>query len=350
MKDKINPNYSYYLIGIVLILFTVSICSAESGSTSIPGNVSSIGCLFNPSYEKVVILGDENKITMTADVDKTAWPWSNVIYKHLNDVPIIISNANNPNIEELLKNKPDLIFFWNNSAVVQKMTEAGIAVVSLPSSRKFTDDKTQLQIYANALGPDAKVKADEYAKYFDEKLAMVKSRTSDIPEENRPSVYFAIQKPLETAGINSDISEEIRLAGGKSVTEDLSAGFGSDISMEQLSQWNPDYIIIDHCRASSTSKPPADTLSDMMSDPAFSELNAVKNQQVFISPTGVMFWDGGQQQILQLMWLAKLLHPDKFEDINMETELKEFYSKFFGYDLTDDEADRILKSLPPASS
>jgi len=338
------------ITGVIICFILTGFVSASNNTVTIPDEVTSIGCLFHPSYEKVVILGEEDKITMTADVDKTAWPWANVIYQHLNEIPVIIPNANNPNVEEIIKNKPDVIFFWNNSGIITKFEDAGIAVVYLPSSSKFGDDKTQLQTYADALGPNAKAKADEYAKYFDEKRTMISSKTADIPDNERPSVYFAIQKPLETAGINSDISEEIRLAGGRSVTENLSAGFGSDIVLEQLMEWNPDYIIIDHCRASSTSKPPDETLSEMKTDSRFSSLKAIKNQHTYISPTGVMFWDGGQQQILQLMWLAKLLHPDTFKDLDMNKELKEFYSKFFDYNLTDDEADRILNSLPPESS
>jgi iron complex transport system substrate-binding protein len=66
-----------------------------------------------------------------------------------------------------------------------------------------------------------------------------------------------------------------------------------------------------------------------------------------MSPTGVFFWDSGQQMILQVMWLAKLLHPDKFQDIDMAKEVKEFYSTFFQYELTDDQVKKILLHEPP---
>ncbi|PWR71277.1 ABC transporter substrate-binding protein [Methanospirillum lacunae] len=334
-----------------LVLAVVVISSASASTVEVPKDVNKIGCLFGPSYEKVVILGAEDKITMASDSHQTLWPWSNIVYKDLNKIPVIIKNAQTPNIEDLVKNKPDVIFFWNTPETVQKIEDAGIPVVPAPDTKKFEDVKTSLDSYAQVLGPDAKAISKDYADYFDKKLAYVKSNIGDIPSDQRPSVYFAIRKPLQTAGANSDISEMISLAGGKSVTDGLDAGFGTDITVEQLLKWNPDYIIIDHCGASNLGSKPADqTLQEMVNDTRFSDLSAMKNQHVYISPTGVFFWDAGQQQILQLMWLAKLLHPDKFQDLNMNNEVKEFYSKFYHYELTDDQADRILKLLPPVKS
>ena len=48
------------------------------------------------------------------------------------------------------------------------------------------------------------------------------------------------------------------------------------------------------------------------------------------------------------MWAAKTLHPDKFADVDMVKEVREFYSTFFGYQLSDDDAQRILDGNPPA--
>jgi len=47
---------------------------------------------------------------------------------------------------------------------------------------------------------------------------------------------------------------------------------------------------------------------------------------------------------------AKTLHPDLFQDLNMTNEVKDYYSRFYHYNLTDDEANRILQHLPPANT
>ena len=61
-----------------------------------------------------------------------------------------------------------------------------------------------------------------------------------------------------------------------------------------------------------------------------------------------MYWDYSSEGVLLLEYLAKLFHPDKFADLDMKKEIKEYYSKFYNYNLTDDEAGRILNHLPPA--
>lgn len=48
-----------------------------------------------------------------------------------------------------------------------------------------------------------------------------------------------------------------------------------------------------------------------------------------------------------VMWMAKQLHPDKFKDLDMTKEVKQFYSKFFKYNLTDEETKKILDHLNP---
>jgi iron complex transport system substrate-binding protein len=49
--------------------------------------------------------------------------------------------------------------------------------------------------------------------------------------------------------------------------------------------------------------------------------------------------------------MAQIFYPDKFKSLNMTTELKDFYSKFFSYKLTDDQAKLILAhQLPPGAA
>ena len=66
------------------------------------------------------------------------------------------------------------------------------------------------------------------------------------------------------------------------------------------------------------------------------------------TPTGVFFWDSGVQKILYLIYIAKTIHPDLFEDVDMKELLIDFYQQFFDYKLTDDEANRILNHQDPA--
>ncbi len=212
--------------------------------------------------------------------------------------------------------------------------------------------KDFLRIYAEALGPKEEAVADKYDAYFDQKLKMITDITSKIPEAERPRVYFAKGKTLTTSGKGSFIPELIDLAGGNCVHKDLPGGFGKeDVTLEQLIAWDPEFIIIDHASAGEDPafhSGQAETfLYSMVNDPRFRDISAVKNSNVYISPSGAHYWDASDELILQLMWLAQKFNPEKFPNLDIKTEMKSYYSEFFGVNLSDNEIDRMLKHLPP---
>lgn len=328
---------------------TRTITNLDGSEIVVPAEVKRVAALFGPSYEKVVLLGAEDKIVANGDFHIDGWPWSNRIYKRLNEVPGVPNAHTALNIEEILKLNPDVVFYWDNPQEVKRLQEAGIAAVpavSAPGGQKFEDCKNMLMVYAQVLGKDEEKIAAGYAKYFDEKVRMITAVTANIPENERPKVYFAMQKLLWTAGKASDMPELIHLAGGICVHKDLPGGGKNEINMEQLLKWNPDFIFVDHAGSSGNASA-EEVVGAISDDQRFKQLAAVKNEQVRVCPTGVFFWDAGQQKILLLMWMAKTIHPDKFKDLDMQKELKDFYSRFFRYNLSDDEVQRILLHLPP---
>ena len=48
--------------------------------------------------------------------------------------------------------------------------------------------------------------------------------------------------------------------------------------------------------------------------------------------------------MLNILWLAKVLHPDLFADLDLAAEVKEYYSIFYDYELTDEQAADLLNS------
>ena len=129
------------------------------------------------------------------------------------------------------------------------------------------------------------------------------------------------------------------------MTKDTTGG-QAQVSKEQLILWDPDFIFIDH--AGSSGNDSAEVLvEEMLKDPDYVNLVAIAKDQVKIVPTGAFFWNAGVQKPLMLLWMAQILHPDKFKDVDMMTELKYFYSEFFEYQLTDKEAELILAHKNP---
>lgn len=330
-QDTIGPRTVTNLDGSIII---------------VPSEGNRVAAVFGPAYEKLVVLGAEDKIIADGDFHISGWPWSNVIYKRLNNVPGIPNAHTQLNIEDLLKYKLQVVFDFPNAQQVQKMKNAGIADIPSVSTGKFEDTKNMLMVYGKVLGKKEEQVAEEYAKYFDEKVKMITDITSKISENERPSIYFANQKILLTHGNSSDIPEVIKLAGGHCVSQNVKGGSSTQVNVEQLLQWNPQYIFVDHA-GSSGNEPAESVIKKILDDTRYQKISAVENQRVFICPTGVFFWDSGVQKILLLMWMAQKLHPTEFSALDMTKELETFYSKFFNYKLSDDQAKKILAHLNP---
>ena len=327
-------------------------------NVTLPAQLNNLVVLYGPGYEKLDMLGAEDNITACADYHKTHTAWAHVIYKKLDTLPAI-SSPSTPNVETLLSYNPGVVFWFSNDQYAKAMTAAGIPVIcSVGNNTSIESLKTLLNVYAQVLGtPEAIQKAQDYAAYFDQKESYVTSITSNISDSQKPKVYVTSGIPLRTRGGNSIMRDTVEKAGGIYVAKDAPQGTNT-ISYEQLLQWNPDIIIIDHApdlpdpssSATSNTSDASAIYDQIMNDPQMQSINAVKNHQVYVSPTGAFFWDAGQQGILQLEWMAQIFHPDQFKSLNMESEIKGFYSEFFDYNLTDDQAKMILDhKLPPGA-
>ena len=324
-----------------------TITNLDGTELSVPAKVEKIGAIFGPSYEKIVMLGAEDKIVFDGDFHISGWPWSNVIYKDLNNVPGIPNAHSELNVEDLLKYEPDVVFNFSNPETTAALEEARISVVPMASTNKLSDIKDTVALYAEVLGGDAIDISDKYSKYFDGVVEKISAVTDKIPEADRPSVYIANQNILWTSGKNSDLNELIKLAGGNPVAQNLDGGSKTEITKEQFIEWNPDYVFVDHA-GSSGNATAEEVIDEMLADADFSGVSAVSKDQVTIVPTGVFFWDSGVQKPLFALLIAKTLYPEQFADVDLKAELKSFYSEFFHYDLTDEEAERILAHLDPA--
>jgi len=325
---------------------TRSVTNCDGTIITVPYQVERIGCLFGPSYEKVVMLGAEDKIVFDGDYHIYSWPWSNVIYKHVNEVPGIKNAHSSPNIEDLVGYKPDIVFNFPNPNTTKAMSEAGMAVVPLASKPAYDSIVDEVGVYAEAIGGDAPKVAERYADYFNAMVKRISAVVDTIPEAERPNVYFANQELLMTHGSASSILDLIKVSGGVPVTTTLEGGGKTKVTAEQLLEWNPDYIFVDHA-GSSGNATAEEVIHEMLSDDLYAEMSAVAQDHIFIVPTGVFFWDSGVQKPLLMLYLASTLYPDRFPDVDMTAELKRFYAEFFYYDLTDEQARRILAHLDP---
>lgn len=323
---------------------TQTITDASGKTVEVPLKIEKIGDAWQAHNEVLCMLGSGNKIVSTILTEKMR-PWLYKINPQMKNTATVFE-ANSVNTEELLKTKPDIVFTPLNDKSADKVSELGIPAVQL-NFTNFNELKDCFKLTGSILGDDAKKKADDYISYLDDKLDAITSITSKIPKEQKPKVLHVTSlSPITIDGSNTIINAWIEAAGGINAAGDVS-GNNKEVSMEQVLQWNPDIIILSSntlMKVSNSQK----NIDQILSDKAWQQVNALKNNKVYFNPDGAFYWDRySAEEALQIQWAAKIINPDKFQNIDIVKETRNFYKTFLNYDLSEEEANKIINDEPP---
>jgi iron complex transport system substrate-binding protein len=233
-----------------------------------------------------------------------------------------------PNAELILALKPDVIFSWSSSAeVLQEKT--GIPVITITTPSYFDEGSWEsYRLAGRVLGKEEKV--EELISYATDKIEGITEVTSEIPEDEKPKVYFVsccqgICDITKTWGRYAPGD----LAGGINVAKDQVLSSGSSIvSKEQIIDWNPDMILL---HGGSKTNQWDLSIEDILADPDLQTVNAVKTENVYYTKGYMIGWDPATG-LTETFYMAKLFHPDEFEDLDVEAENNEILERFYGAD------------------
>lgn len=254
------------------------------------------------------------------------------------------SGKNAINIEELLKLDPDFLIIMEEN-VEKSLSDAeeieqqtGKPIIILDSDIHRLDEA--YEVLGKALGEEERAK--ELAEYCRKTMDEAKNLAKDIPEDERLAVYYA-QGPegLETEPSGSWHAEVLDLVGGRNVAEvEVKADTGKSlVSIEQLLNWNPDLII-------SWDDERGGYYSGIFEDPTWQSIKAVEEGEVYEIPNRPFNWfdrPPSVNRILGVRWLGNLLYPEVF-DYDIEEVVKEFYSLFYHWDLSEGQLENLLKN------
>jgi len=248
-------------------------------------------------------------------------------YPELKEIPTVGMHTE-PNAELILALKPDVIFSWSSSSdVLQEKT--GIPVITITTPSYFDEGSWEsYRLAGRVLGKEEKV--EELISYANEKIEEVTDVTSQISEDEKPKVYFVsccrgICDITKTWGRYAPGD----LAGGINVAKDQVLSSGSSIvSKEQIIDWNPDMILL---HGGSKTNQWDLSVEDILADPDLQPVNAVKNENVYYTKGYMIGWDPATG-LTETYYMAKLFHPDEFEDLDVEAENNEILERFYGAD------------------
>lgn len=236
------------------------------------------------------------------------------------------------NLEELLSLSPDVVISSESYAEVNKMIEE----VNIPVVKIDFETPEGFMQSVDIIGEilDGSEKAQEYNSYYTDVIDGIEADLEDIPDDSRVRVYFAGKDIVLTAGSGWYQNYLVENAGGINVAVPEIEGGWKTITPEQILVWNPDVIVLaPYCQV---------TVSDIMSNPQYADLDAVKNGRVYRMPKFIMAWDlPVPENVLGTIWLSQILSPD-LETFDIKDEIPAFYSTYYGYEITDEDMKDIL--------
>lgn len=283
--------------------------------------------VFPPCINYVCALKAQNKIVGAAAKKNLEAKFVKKMIPDIDKIPDCLGNAKNPNMEEIMALKPDLVIISAKMKDNAKLLEDSGLKVFVAVGEDIYGLKDTMVNLGVALGKEDRAK--EFVKYYEDKISKITEAVKDIKDDKKLKVYFAGSDILNTCSKGMYQNYIIEVAGGKNVSADIEGSRWSKVSPEQILKWDPDVIFIP--QYSKTTKP-----EDILKGDKWKNLSAVKNKRVYTFPANLISWDyPSAQAILGVMWTAKTLNPDKFKDMDMEKEANEFFKEFFGKEFTE---------------
>jgi len=177
--------------------------------------------------------------------------------------------------------------------------------------------------------------ADELIGFIESKVDMVRSVTDGLDESEKPKVYFAprgatlgFYDPKEGRDFTRTVTsyDPLSIAGGINVAEGCE-GTSINVALEQIIAWNPDYILV-----SCSSPDNKDAIDFILTSPDLQSIASVQNGNVYNCFYPYCRGNPPDRSLLNMVYMAKLLHPEEFEDLNLVEEGNEIFEAFLGVD------------------
>ncbi len=275
-------------------------------------------------------------------------------YLELPSLGVWMGAGATPNTEEIAKADPDVIFcFWSTDSDGVEMAGAIEGQTGIPVILMDYDINSSDEVY-RLLGEylDVREEAELLSRYCRRTLDSLSEKLSSVPDGKRVKIFISQGRGgLQTDPVGSihiqDVIDFLGLINVADLPGSEGKGMGMpSVSLEQIAYWNPDVVLINEYNMNDSLK--SDLHGGILSSPQWSEIGAVQSGQVYDIPQSPFSWLGkppSAVRVLGAVWLADLLYPD-YMDIDIRSEIKNFYKVFYRYTLTEQEIDRILeKSL-----
>lgn len=244
--------------------------------------------------------------------------------------------------ETLLSFAPEVIIYMSDGneketgtgAMAEKLqTEFGVPVVEIDSS--FAGQGNAFRMLGDLLGK--RERGEELGNYMDSVYRKVEAVAASGKDKTKLLCFRGaagnqvLPKSAKASEIVNMLADNLAEISG---TEAQQRSGLMILEADEVKALNPSVIITDT----------ESFLQQINSDSSWQELTAVKNTQVYKTPTRPRAWlfTPAQYQIGAL-WLAKTLYPSA-SNFDLEQEVKQYYQTCYGKSLSTEEYEALYRA------
>lgn len=268
-----------------------------------------------------------------------------ILYPDLCRLPTTGSTMT-PDTEAIISLYPDLVIVYGSWAENLDEDLNDIAPVIRLTYRPFCNEE-EIMMLGELVGK--RNEAKELLDFFDQSLSTINDNVAKLSEEEKPRVYLEYSEyrtltkrsePTKGSGAH----EMLIMAGGINIASDITTDpdGGPFVDPEWVITQNPD-IIIRRARSADASNgytedDPAQMAAlreSILNRPELADITAIKNGDVYclssdISAGGPSYWIG-------TIYMAKMIHPELFKELDPRAIHQEYLTRFQGLDYNLDE-------------
>ena len=255
------------------------------------------------------------------------------------------------NAEELLKLKPDVVFYRVETAAhAGQLALTGIPAVGFSTALSGFDTIRTFESWVKLLGEvlQQEDRASGIVEYGRKTYDEIQAALNGVKGLKRPRALILFnygEGNIKTSGSNFYGQYWLESTGAVNVASELSGV--ADINMEQVYAWDPDIIYITNF----SRHMPEDLYENAIPGHDWSTVRAVRERKVYKFPLGMYRWyPPASDTPLVLKWLAKKNQPELFADVDMDAEVRAYYKRFYNLDLTDEDLRNIFNPAREAAN
>jgi len=245
----------------------------------------------------------------------------------LNDIPEVAKSSYSPDIDLIVAQHPDIVIASSMLSDKLKTTleSHGIPVIIVSTSTPDQMVKS-LSLLGEILNKKSKV--NEITSYITKYLTIVSEKTNGLNEVDKPYIFWEWYKPYKTCNSKGVFNWLITKAGGLNIAAAESSKY-PQLDADWLVNEDPDIFIKNPGGTALTIEIVENLQNEILSRPKLENIAAIANEKVYFINSDIQ---NGIRSVVGLLYMAKLIHPDLFSEINPVNVHQKLVEKFFGED------------------